>query len=191
MDPTTIVAGLGRCGSSLTMQLLHAGGMRCLGRYPAFEDTRTMDQAQLPGLIDVMDGGAMKVLDPHVNRIPRDRACRVIWLDRDPMEQAKSQAKMMQQLLGFAEVSRNSRRALAASNKADRGRALASLNPSWPLLCLTFEALLARPRESYSRLVAFIPGLYPALDVERILHRRSAACRPDLALELSLLEARS
>ena len=35
--PCIIVSGLGRCGSSLVMQMLHAGGVECLGAPPAFE----------------------------------------------------------------------------------------------------------------------------------------------------------
>lgn len=35
--PTIFVSGLGRCGSSMTMQMLDAAGIPCIGDYPAYE----------------------------------------------------------------------------------------------------------------------------------------------------------
>jgi hypothetical protein len=37
MKPYVIVAGFGRCGSSLTMTMLHAAGIPCIGTPPDFE----------------------------------------------------------------------------------------------------------------------------------------------------------
>ena len=35
--PTVFVCGHGRCGSSMVMQMLDAGGFPCFGEYPAYE----------------------------------------------------------------------------------------------------------------------------------------------------------
>jgi hypothetical protein len=39
--PVIVVAGLGRCGTSLVMQMLAAAGLPCVGSFPDFEDDRT------------------------------------------------------------------------------------------------------------------------------------------------------
>ena len=35
--PALLVAGLGRCGTSLMMQMLAAAGLPCVGEFPAYE----------------------------------------------------------------------------------------------------------------------------------------------------------
>ena len=61
-----LVCGLARCGTSLTMQMLQAGGMRCAGRAPAFEDFRAFAGGYSDSWMREQAGGAVKVLDPQL-----------------------------------------------------------------------------------------------------------------------------
>lgn len=92
--PVLIVSGLGRCGTSMVMQLLDAGGIRCAGRAPAYEPERASPESFDPDFIASCAGGAVKLLDPY--RVPVIQApALVIWCRRDFMEQAKSQIKFV------------------------------------------------------------------------------------------------
>ena len=90
-----LVAGLGRCGTSLLMQMLEAGGAPVVGTWPDYEPAII---EITPGTSDtwrtVARGRCIKVLDPHRYTPPAGEDYRIIWLDRNPVEQARSQLKM-------------------------------------------------------------------------------------------------
>jgi hypothetical protein len=60
-QPIILVAGLGRCGSSLVMRLLDAAGVPTVGTFPAFEE-QTLPRDAL-GWVEAYAGRAVKVLD--------------------------------------------------------------------------------------------------------------------------------
>lgn len=183
--PTIVVAGLGRCGSSLTMQMLHAGGMPCVGPFPAFEDERVRQRVALAD-VEAWRGQAVKVLDPQRTGLPGD--VRVIWLDRDPKHQADSQAKFLRQL-GELRADRATRRRIAQRLMVERAQALAVVGRR-PVLQLTFEALLATPGACADRMAAFVRDV-AVLDVDRMVCAvlpRSPRCQPDLRIELALID---
>jgi hypothetical protein len=197
--PITFVCGFGRCGSSLVMQMLDAGGMNCVGEFPDYEPDAvnlasigTMTAAWLAR----HEWHAMKILDPQRGRIEPGVPCRAIWLDRDPIQQARSAVKMMREFMGIAVPSpRRTVHAFAAAYKADRPRALASLRAAGVarVLALRFEDILATPYEAATIIANLCPE--SALDVAKmaacVLSRR-AECAPDMAIEHSLMnEARS
>lgn len=95
-DTTIAVAGLGRCGLTMTMQMLDAGGLDVWGDPPAYE----------PGhyAADFDEIDAVKLVDPIGSEItgllPEPGALQWIWLQRDAKEQAKSMAKMVEAATG-------------------------------------------------------------------------------------------
>src|SRR5262245_14505758 len=99
----TFVSGFPRCGSSMVMQMLKAGGFPLFydeGREAAYETTLIF---KLPGDCAWLlrcQGRAVKLLDPHVYTPPRELSYDVIWLERDPVEQARSQVKLLNALGG-------------------------------------------------------------------------------------------
>lgn len=80
-----MVAGLARCGSSLMMQILDAGGYPCFGDFPDFER-----EYMPPGKKCI----AFKVLQPMLQPNRYDPSW-VIWLDREVEDQAQSMVKYM------------------------------------------------------------------------------------------------
>lgn len=81
MTGMVIVSGFGRCGSSMTMQMLAAGGIECLGEWPSFEHPKALklDMAWLRA----QEGKALKVLDPHRHRLPLALQEAGWWLRSD------------------------------------------------------------------------------------------------------------
>ena len=140
---------------------------------------------------------AQHVLEPHAQQRPvSDQAqriglpadVRVVWLDRDHRQQAKSHAKFLQILSG-AHYDRAGRRALAASLARDTSAALRLIG-SRPLLRMRFEEVLSDPRHAAFQLRSFIGDGDFDIDAAALaVRRRSAACAPGLDMEVSLMEA--
>ena len=183
MGATIIVAGLGRCGSSMLMQMLHSGGVPCVGAWPAFEDSRVSSTVE-PSFVAECAGRALKVLDPQRVGLPGD--VRVIWLDRDHRQQAKSHAKFLAMLTGH-QYDRAGRRALAASFVRDTHAAMSTIG-SRPLIRLRFEDVLKDPLLTACTLAEFVGMGMSVANASRAVRQRSPACAPGLDMELSLLE---
>ncbi len=102
----TIVSGFQRCGTSLVLQMLKAGGMDVYHDpdtdYPAYENAAQMSGGDFSWLNNI-DGKALKWLEPQTyvppEKFPFD--IRVLWMRRDPLEQARSTVKFLTQVAGF------------------------------------------------------------------------------------------
>lgn len=191
----TIVSGFGRCGSSLVMQMLDAGGMRCAGIFPSFEDA-----AVTPGAVSTINaewfaeqrGGAVKVLDPHICRPPNGVPIRAIWLDRDHRDQAASHAKFMHLIFGV-HVDRESRRRMERSYSRDRPAAVRAIiaagAPS--ILGLRFEDVLSDPAAAVWQINYYLGGGLDVAAMAGQVRRRGPECQPGMDLELRLIEERN
>ena len=186
--PVLLVAGLGRCGTTMVMQMLHAAGTPVAGTLPSFEDVpltpKHVDHEWLAG----QGGRAVKWIDPTITRIRHDNA-RAIWLSRTPLEQAKSQAK----LLGLR-LSRADLRPLAARVKRDNWRArriVDRLCGCYGVLHLTFEMILRHPDHCAARIASFCDSsdidFGSAKAAADVVLRRGPECAPDLSIEVGKL----
>ena len=184
-EPVILVSGFGRCGSSLVMQMLSAGGVSAIGEYPAFEDDRTGIDRD-PEWISQQHGKALKLLDPHYpeGRLVPGRY-RIIWLDRDHREQARSQAKFARMLMGLP-MGRKEVRALARSYATDLPVALKILTGRGPVLRLRFENILAGPADAARRIHEHV-GVGRVADMAGEVRGRSPECAPGLDMELGLI----
>lgn len=140
--PCIVVAGMGRCGTSLTMQMLYAAGVPCVGAWPGFETDASSVSAFDPVKFAALSETAIKLIDPAnlpVGDMPNHI---VIWLDRDPKQQAKSQAKMMK-LMGYS-LGRDAVNAFAGDLRKSRGRHRARIGipGGCPSISLRFEGLI-------------------------------------------------
>lgn len=123
MNSTIIIAGSGRCGTSVVMQMLHAAGVPCIGTWPDFEclDTVGLLHDDPDGFKRAVEGKAVKILDPHRYRLPDFGDATCIWLKRNPTEQAKSVLKLLH--TGFSsrvENNRKSRRAITQNLRLEQ-----------------------------------------------------------------------
>jgi len=182
MKPITIVAGFGRCGSSLVMQMLAAGGMPTpYSEYPSYET----DFPHTRVAIHALFGGAIKVLDPHINRPPVGHEYHWIWLDRDQVQQAKSMAKFWRAAAPatLPEFGPDQIAKLAEAFKRDRPRAnglMLKYTQPGGILKLRFEAILANPAWAAYSLNKFCGGRLDEAKMAAAVRPRGPECLPYL-----------
>ena len=188
--PCIVVAGLGRCGSSLTMQMLHAAGVPCMGAYPDFEDDAFASGRRQMERLSSLSDCAVKILDAW--RAPATALTHhvVIWLRRDPDEQARSMLKFAGAPMHRHNV-RGIKSKLAIDTRLSReGLGVAPVGTRSPLLRHEFEDLIQHPLPSSRRIAAFLAANgWPDLDAEKMaaqVRPRSPKCLPGF-LEFDLL----
>lgn len=189
--PVILVAGLGRCGTTMVMNMLAAAGVPCVGPAPAYEVDEVNHRPPSYDWLRAQQGKALKLLNPHCSAPLPPCPSVVIWLDRDRIEQARSHAKFVHLVAGAPAADRRHVRAMAKGLERDRGLALLAL-PGRRTLRLSFEELLDDPRNAAHRLHAFLYPDFGALDVSAmaaVVRRRSPKCAADLSIEIEMLEA--
>jgi hypothetical protein len=179
-DTTLAVAGLGRCGLTMTMQMLDAGELDVFGEPPAYE----------PGhYASAWDSDAVKLVDPIGNELsgllPEPGTLQWLWLMRDPKEQAKSMAKMIN-ATGRDVDWRRLRKTIRPSTRKhlrfieQRGEELQRIH---------FGSIVDGP-EAYVRLLDGLVLSCADLDTDsmtEVIKDRSPEAEPDLSRELSFL----
>ena len=176
--PPVIVAGFGRCGSSLVMQMLHAASFPVTGEYPSFECEEYNAGGQPP------TAGASKILNIDCNP-PPGGPYRWIWLDRSPAQQAKSQAKLLRELGGIR-MARSDVRAMACSYGLARRECFEIMRRiGGPVLGLSFEQLVLDPRGAAAKIGEFV-GCMEIERMARVVRKRKPECLPYL-LEAELV----
>lgn len=197
-EPVNVVAGLGRCGTSLVMQMLDAAGLPVVVGEgpPAYEDNMQLGLVRdsrahrtactwLAGL----GGKFVKLLDPQRMKLPHDVRYNVLWLDRDYQEQARSQAKFLERVEGIDKLSESHIRALQRQLPKDRlaaGRVWRRLGEVPTIL--TFERLVLGG-DAIDDLAEWA-GVPERADVMRkVIVPRGPACLP-VMLEAFLLRER-
>ena len=192
--PVLVVAGLGRCGSTMVMHMLAAGGQPCVGTAPAFEvdEAMSIDRSWFNSL----RGQAVKVLNPHEVGIPDDVPRRTIYLERRVEEQAKSICKLLSLVDGRPVPSARYRRLMQDSLKRDNKTAKAMLRlPTGPknsgrLIVMQFEEILAFPHQAARQLsMMAMVGSFDVAAAAAIVQHRSPFCASDMAIELGLSAA--
>lgn len=188
--PVILVCGLGRCGTSVTMQMLAAGGVDCAGAFPSFEVPDIFNRTVDAEWFAAQRGRAVKHIDPFRSSLPAGVDTVVIWLDRNVREQAKSAIKLGDLLNGFPHrPTRQRLRAMMAVLHRDRCRSLKIVRPA---LTLRFEQVLNHPLVAAARIRDVLSPWWPDLDVvvmgNAVVHR-SPACAPGLDMETALIAA--
>ncbi|PBC01790.1 hypothetical protein [Mesorhizobium sp. WSM3860] len=191
--PAIVVGGLGRCGTSLMMQMLYAGGVSCVGEWPAFEGSASMFGSFDPNAFAALRGQAIKLIAPAEHPIFDMPKHIVIWLDREPHEQAKSQLKMVSAMFGSVATNRRSIRSMVAGIRSERPSNMAAVGAKsrCPTLLMSFERLLTQPTVATDAIAAFLQSHgYKELNVSamrRQIRRRYPTCYPGM-MEIELLE---
>lgn len=194
MHHALVVAGLGRCGSTLAMQMLHAAGVPTAGRWWDFEKGEPEHYA-LKGITAAdwpeLRGRAVKVLaSPLTTTIERpvDVPIRVVWLTRDHEEQVKSQAKYLVAKAGFAPLTAAQRKALEASNRAQEIKLVRIWKDLGAMVTfLPYERLIKDPKNAAVALCvcAGLEGQFhiaiPAMCAAVL--KSDPTCAPDMAME--------
>lgn len=192
--PAIVVAGQGRCGTSLVMQMLYAGGVPCVGEWPAFESGASMFGSFDPKAFAALRGQAIKLITPAELPIGEMPKHIVIWLDRDSRQQAESHLKMVK--LSFPSVvpNRLTVRAMVAGIRRERASNMVAIgaNGRCPTLLMSFERLLTQPTDAAIDIAAFLHEHgYEFLHfsaMRRQIRLRSTDCYPGM-MEIDLLSS--
>ena len=193
--PCIVVAGMGRCGTSLMMQMLAAGGVPCTGEWPAFESDIALIRRFDAAAFDALGDCAVKLVDPAPLKPGRLPNHVVIWLDRSVPQQARSQIKFLRWNNFPVQETRQTRRAFETGLRTSRmGHRLSLGVPGrTPSIAIAFETILAYPARTARDIAAFLAlHGWAALDVAAMAREvvpRSADCYPGM-MELELLVAR-
>jgi hypothetical protein len=155
-----LVTGLPRSGTSLMMQMLHAGGL------PVFRDTDSWSYetefiTRLPddsAWLHDCHGKVVKLLDPHRWTLPPGLPYLFIWMSRNSKQQAKSQVKFLK-TLGQSVSSKD----VPYFRKMIRQDTKTCLNLlkiyHCPILRVQFESVLRHPTLIAEKVSAFCGGL--------------------------------
>lgn len=189
-DRIIIVCGLGRCGTSMMMRMLHCGGVvpycpvHKLGNsYETIAATRLPENWKW---LENARGMAVKVLDPHRFRLPAHLPYDVILMRRNERQQAKSQVKFMIGTGHTVQSNRHSVRVLAKSNVMDMGRIVEMFEgyEDARVLRVSFEDVLNDPAKEAVRVALHLgmddPGTRAAHMAFQV-HERDAGCLPGMA----------
>ena len=185
LDYAVAVCGFGRCGSTMAMQMLVAGGLR----------PGNADEPPYEGDRDAMvgkdfTGTCVKLLDTDITGAVLTgptNAWRFIWLDRNHYEQALSYLKFLNALAPLTGITGDNLTPEQVANtyRRDRPRHIAQLHGAGRVLVLRYETVLAHPHTAADMIRRTI---LPGLDVDAAaaqVHQRDGLCRPDLAVELA------
>lgn len=191
MSEIVIVCGFGRCGSSLTMQMLSRGGYPTTGEWPAFEDERSDVGTFSSAWLLEQKGKAVKLLNPKLFNFPK-ADYKFIWLDRNPTEQAKSSLKLLRIMSNIRE-NKGDIESIANGYNKDRQENISHINKLTTsmdsgLMFVRFENLLINPRHEAVRMEKFL-GVDLDIDaMEDALILRSIEAKEDMSIELSLIK---
>lgn len=177
---TIVVAGLGRCGSSLLMQMLNAAGVKCAGEPPLYEHEDTVQGANLSAAW-FAQFGAVKLLMPTLYSIDPVADLSFVWMDRNVEQQSRSQIKYMRGVVPDVYKGVPEPRLLDAYREelATFRRESLAVVDRFPHAYATFEEMLRDPKRIARRF---------GLDrdaMASVVVPRSPACRPDMAIELT------
>lgn len=187
-NPIVGVCGFGRCGSSMIMQMLAAGGLPWAdGAASVSGEHQSISHA----FASARPGAAVKLLDlrlaaqygESVERLSVG-AWQLVWLDRNPRWQAESFRKFTRHMLGEKLTVRQTR-AFRESLIRDRDASVDWLRSlGHPVCVLSFEDLIADPTGGADVLAAFLPWAdLDAAAMASVVHVRSPRTLPDMAVE--------
>jgi len=188
---TVGVCGFPRCGSTMVMKMLDAGGVAPVAgtSLVSYELDHLDSFLQLP--VDALRGRSVKLLDfalwQGVGTWPVTD-WSFIWIRRARGEQARSQQKFHRWALPHLRPV-PSTSSLKRSYDRDEPVALSHLRRLGDVCVLAFEEILTGPSTAARDLKAFLGAEHPNFDAHAaaaVVIDRDPACAPDMAFEEAL-----
>ena len=196
MKRSILVAGLGRCGSSLLMQMLAASGLRCAGDAPSYEfpiDWIEDDDGERDYYIPadfVAKHDAVKILWPARFRVEAATGAVVVWLDRNWREQARSLRKLAATVSNDVPPESPDVMAAMQKNLAEMRRASVGVLRGYPRLETSFENIIMRALDAARDVAEFAEGYGIVLDpaaMASVVEARSPRCAESISRERRLI----
>lgn len=192
----TFITGLGRCGTSLTMQMLHAAGYPVLGRFPAYETVYTEPGGSIPWrrFEPLTLPLAVKLVDPVNSRLQWGGSAinaRAVFLTRNHTEQAKSAIKWTEAIIPGIHRTKPNVEKMRASYARDEPLArqyMASVTKG-RLLVIDFADLVGNPADTAGLILDFLqaPPVLGTIEVMAAQVRKRGPKALPFLLEQSLI----
>lgn len=191
----TVVAGLPRSGTSMLMQMLHAGGLPVLtdGQRTADEDNprgylefnpvKTLHQEA--GWLNDAVGKAVKVVTPLIPYLLGEQDYRILFIERDMVEILASQTRMLERRGEIMDdtPARQMRLQQEYGRQVRSLKAALALRPRTFVLCLSHAEVVRDPQMVAQAVNQFLGG---GLDVSTMaaavspaLHRQRVTAAAD------------
>jgi len=171
-SPVIIVSGLPRSGTSLLMQMLHAGGVPALtdsiraadadNPRGYFEFERVKQVKADKAWLDDAAGKAVKIVHLLLMELPCDREYRVIMLRRDLREVIRSQTKMLERSGKRGAAMPAEKLMHVFESQMQTVQAWMAARPNFKTLTVEYAQVIADPQTQAQAIAAFLGG---ALDV--------------------------
>ena len=142
------ITGLGRCGTSLVMQMLDVIDAPVLGKPPWYEPSKTMAENYKPWWMKRQKGKFVKLINPQQFEFPK-RGYRILWLNRDPEQQFLSICKL-QKAMGRRVI--GSMHAGIENLKANEILNLDLMESLGDVHVMRFEDLITDPHDAAGRI---------------------------------------
>lgn len=166
--PVIVVSGLPRSGTSLAMQMIHAGGIEAVtdGRRASDEDNprgyfefeRVKQLRSDKSWLDGAEGKVVKVIHLLLAELPDDRPYRVVFMQRDLGEVVRSQAAMLARS-GRAGGQLAPERLMAVySQQLAAVDAWLAARPNFGVLRVPYARMVADPAAHAAAVNAFLGG---------------------------------
>jgi hypothetical protein len=180
-EAITIVSGLPRCGTSVMMQMLEAGGMSIVTDnirkpdednprgYYEFEKVKKIEEDT--SWLDRCHGKAFKMVSMLLYHLPRDKEYKVIFMEREMEEMLASQRVMLERLrrkgsnLGDEEMSEKYKKHLGHVKEwlASQGNI--------DVIYVSYNDIIECPYENAKVVSQFLGGWLDAEEMARVVEK--------------------
>lgn len=183
-----LVCGLSRCGTSMLMKMLHGGGLPVYaGNHSSYEHDDLCGVVDMRRMLPILNGFAAKLIDPHRSTWPTSTDAKVLWMNRDPKQQALSIVKFLQAVNGFT-IPKKAALSIEGSLIEDRPSCMNLFRRIGAcVLPLSFESVLSEPLESAMRIAGFLGADLRIHKMADVVLPRSPKCASDMSHELNLV----
>lgn len=165
----TIVSGLPRSGTSMMMKMLEAGGLPALtDRVREADEDNPKGYYELERVRRLRDGDAewvaeargraVKVISELLRYLPAEHDYRVVFMRRDLKEILASQRRMLAHRGTEADDEADARLAGLYERHLEEVEGWLSRQSNMQVLYVSYNDVLARPRESADRIDRFLGG---------------------------------
>jgi hypothetical protein len=182
----TVVSGIPRSGTSMMMQLLHAGGMPVLSdstRKPDadnpkgyFELEAVKHMAQDQSFLAQATGRAVKIVSELLKYLPTGYTYKILFMERHMGEILASQKKMLVRHGQGADPIPDEKMAVLFEKHLLRTKEWLKEQRHMEALYLHYNEILSSPREHISRIIEFLGCALCAEEMVRVvdagLHRQ-------------------
>jgi hypothetical protein len=167
--PVIVVSGLPRSGTSMTMQMLEAGGVEILTDgvreadesnpvgYYELEKVKELDKGGDKSWLTEAKGKAVKIISYLLPHLPETLNYKILFMHRDLDEIIASQNKMLE-LRGEPQETSDERTRELFEDHLWRARRLLAHRSCFDVLEVSHRDVINQPREQAGRLDRFLGG---------------------------------